>query len=234
MKKNIILPYKHFKTVNNNKNKKNLKIKKAKTIEVEANLKNLTERKKERNIKEKILKKEYNTVNVSKNDENKNIFKTKYDYILQKGKISNGPVELPSDIEIQQNLNQKEWISQKKILKENVKRSDIIKKIKIFNNKKNNNICSNILKKMKENEKELILFPYAKKKQMINKTINTIGPSNGITYLKTSVLSGGNEKNFYNNFINIIRINENKNNLKMKMINIIQNKYVNKAEIDLY
>ena len=234
MKKNIILPYKHFKTVNNNKNKKNLKIKKAKTIEVEPNLKNLTERKKERNIKEKILKKEYNTVNVSKNDENKNIFKTKYDYILQKGKISNGPVELPSDIEIQQNLNQKEWISQKKILKENVKRSDIIKKIKIFNNKKNNNICSNILKKMKENEKELILFPYAKKKQMINKTINTIGPSNGITYLKTSVLSGGNEKNFYNNFINIIRINENKNNLKMKMINIIQNKYVNKAEIDLY
>ena len=234
MKKNIILPYKHFKTVNNNKNKKNLKIKKAKTIEVEPNLKNLTERKKERNIKEKILKKEYNTVNVSKNDENKNIFKTKYDYILQKGKISNGPVELPSDIEIQQNLNQKEWISQKKILKENVKRSDIIKKIKIFNNKKNNNICSNILKKMKENEKELILFPYAKKKQMINKTINTIGPSNGITYLKTSVLSGGNEKNFYNNFINIIRTNENKNNLKMKMINIIQNKYVNKAEIDLY
>ena len=164
MKKNIILPYKHFKTVNNNKNKKNLKIKKAKTIEVEPNLKNLTERKKERNIKEKILKKEYNTVNVSKNDENKNIFKTKYDYILQKGKISNGPVELPSDIEIQQNLNQKEWISQKKILKENVKRSDIIKKIIIFNNKKNNNICSNILKKMKENEKELILFPYAKKK----------------------------------------------------------------------
>ena len=234
MKKNIILPYKHFKTVNNNKNKKKLKIKKAKTIEVEPNLKNLTERKKERNIKEKILKKEYNTVNVSKNDENKNIFKTKYDYILQKGKISNGPVELPSDIEIQQNLNQKEWISQKKILKENVKRSDIIKKIKIFNNKKNNNICSNILKKMKENEKELILFPYAKKKQMINKTINTIGPSNGITYLKTSVLSGGNEKNFYNNFINIIRTNENKNNLKMKMINIIQNKYVNKAEIDLY
>ena len=73
-----------------------------------------------------------------------------------------------------------------------------------------------------------------KKKQMINKTINTIGPSNGITYLKTSVLSGVNEKNFYNNFINIIRINENKNNLKMKMINIIQNKYVNKAEIDLY
>ena len=88
---------------------------------------------------------------------------------------------------------------------------------------------------MKENEKELIIFPYVKQKQTINKTINTIGHSNGITYLKTSLLSGGNENNFYNNFINNIRTNENRNNnLKMNMINFIRNQYINKAEIDLY
>jgi hypothetical protein len=239
-KKNIILSHNKFR-VNNNKNKKNFKIKKAKTIEGDTNSKNLIYNLDERNnipknkniLKGKILIEDYNTINNNKNDENKNIFKTKYDYIVQKGEISNGPVEIPSDIEIQNNLNQKEWSSQKKKLKENVKRSDIIKKIQIFNNKKNNNLCSNILKKMKENEKELIIIPYAKEKQKVYKTINAIGHSNGITYLKISLLSGGNEKNFYNNFINNIRKNENKKNMKMNMLNFILNKYINKAEIDL-
>ena len=238
--KNNILSYNQFKA-SNNKNKKKFKIKKANTIEGDINSKNFNENLDERNdipkiknlLKEKILIKDYNTINNNKNDENKNIFKTKYDYIVQKGEISNGPVEIPSDIEIQNNLNQKEWSSQKKKLKENVKRSDIIKKIQIFNNKKNNNLCLNILKKMKENEKELIIIPYAKEKQKVYKTINAIGHSNGITYLKTSLLSGGNEKNFYNNFINNIRNNENKKNMKMNMLNFILNKYINKAGIDL-
>ena len=68
-----------------------------------------------------------------------------------------------------------------------MKRSDIIKKIKIFNNKKNNDICSDLLKTVKNNEKKLIIFPYAREKQKINKTIHTIGNSNGVTYPKTSI-----------------------------------------------
>lgn len=236
---NIILPYNQYKVPKKNKN--DFKMKKAKTIEGNSHSQNLTENidkrnnisKKKNKLKQKILNKDYNTINTSRTDENKNIFKTKYDYILQKGKMSSGPVEIPSDIEIQQNFNHKEWSSQKKKINENVKRSDIIRKIKIFNNKKNNNLCSNILKQMKENEKKLIIFPYVKKKQTINKTINTIGHSNGITYLKTSLLSGGNEKNFYNKFLNNIRSNENSNNIKMNMINFIRNQYINKAEIDL-
>ena len=246
-KKNIVLSYiNQFKDNNNiNKIKKNYKIKKSKTIENnDINSKNLSESFDKRNkisknknlLKERLLNKEYNkTINTIKNDENKNFFKTKYDYIIQKGKISSRPVEIPSDIEIQKNLNQKEWNSQRKKLTENVKRSDIIKKVKIFNNKKNNNLCSNILKKMKENEKELIVFPYVKEKKPINKKINSIGHSNGITYLKTSLLSGGNENIFYNNFINNIRTKKNRdNNIKMNMFNFIRNQYINRVEIDLY
>ena len=119
-------------------------------------------------------------------------------------------MELPSDIEIQQNLNQKEWNIQKYKPSANVKRSDIIKKIKIFNNKKNNDRCSNLLKKMKSDEKELVIFPYVKEKQKINKTIHAIGHSNGVVYLKTSVLSGGNENTIYNNFMSKIRSAEKK------------------------
>ena len=184
---------------------------------------------KRNNMREKKLNKNY--------EENQNSFNTKYDYILQKSKISNGPVEIPPDIDIQRNFNQKEWISEKKKINANVKRSDIIKKVKIFNNKKNNLECSNLLKKMKENEKHLIIFPYVKEKQKINKTIHTIGHSNGVTYLKTSVLSGGNENNIYNNFMKKIRSDEKKSsirNIKKKMrLNLLPNQYTNKTGINV-
>ena len=116
-----------------------------------------------------------------------------------------------------------------------MKRSDIIKKIKIFNNKKNNDICSDLLKTVKNNEKKLIIFPYAREKQKINKTIHTIGNSNGVTYPKTSLLSGGNENNTYNNFINKIRFDrKNNNDIKMNIrLNLFKNQYPNKAKIDL-
>lgn len=247
-KKVKIYEYNQLKNNNINKNKKF--IKKNITHSIEGNIytypkKNINGNsnekysnktiiaKKQKKLKEKILNQNKAFINNNKSEENRNIFKTKYDYIIEKSKISNGPVEIPPDIEIQNNLNQKEWSSQKKKLNENVKRSDIIKKIKIFNNKKNNDICSHLLKKIKENEKKLIILPYVKEKQKINKTIHTIGHSNGVTYLKTSLLSGGNENNAYNNFINKIRFDEKTNRNLKERLNLIQSQYANKAEIDL-
>ena len=81
-------------------------------------------------------------------------------------------------------------------------------KIKIFNNKKNNDICSNLLKSAMTNEKELITMPYAKEKQKKNKTMNTIGNANGISYPNISIFNGGNNLNVDVNILNIIRDND--------------------------
>jgi len=188
---------------------------------------------KDKNKTKETINENYMTQN--RIDDNKNIFSTKYDYIQQKGKFSNGPVEIPSDLEIQRNLNLKECNNQKCIPTENVKRSDIIKKVKIFNNKKNIDKCTSLLKKVKENEKELIVFPYAKEKQKVNKTIHAIGHSNGITYLKTSLLSGGNENTVSKRFMSIIRTDEGKNKKikKILKLNLFQRQNNNKAQIDL-
>jgi hypothetical protein len=221
--KRNLLPYKEYKFTDKNhniqKNQKAINHNKIKQKEANTYSKNIKEISFEKNeareakyhtrLKDKLIPK--NSTNNNRSEENKNIFSTKYDYILEKGKTTTGPLELPSDIEIQQNLNQKEWNIQKyKPNINNVKRSDIIKKIKIFNNKKNNDRCSNLLKKMRSDEKELVIFPYVKEKQKVNKTIHAIGRSNGVVYLKTSVLSGGNENTIYNNFIGKIRSAERK------------------------
>ena len=224
--KRNLLPYKEYKFGDNNHNIqrnqntiKHNKIKQQKANTYSKNIKEISFEKNEAReakyytrLKDKLIPKISN--NYNRSEENKNIFSTKYDYILEKGKTTTGPLELPSDIEIQQNLNQKEWNIQKIKINEpnvnNVKRSDIIKKIKIFNNKKNNDKCSNLLKKMKSDEKELVIFPYVKEKQKVNKTIHAIGHSNGVVYLKTSVLSGGNENTIYNNFMSKIRSAEKK------------------------
>ena len=224
--KRNLLPYKEYKFGDNNHNIqrnqntiKHNKIKQNKANTYSKNIKEISFEKNEAKeakyytrLKDKLIPK--NSNNYNRSEENKNTFSTKYDYILEKGKTTTGPLELPSDIEIQQNLNQKEWNIQKYKINEpnvnNVKRSDIIKKIRIFNNKKNNDKCSNLLKKMRSDEKELVIFPYVKEKQKVNKTIHTIGHSNGIVYLKTSVLSGGNENTIYNNFIGKIRSAERK------------------------
>ena len=224
---------KENKYYNINKNKNNHEIDYLKNLNKNSYYKNKNE------ImlggKNKLKNKKYNdNININRSEENRKNFKTKYDYIIEKSKNSNGPVEIPPDIEIQTNLNKKELNSQKKKLNEIVKRSDIIKKIKIFNNKKNNDICSILLKEIKDNEKKLIIFPYAKEKQKINKTIHSIGHSNGVTYLKTSLLSGGNENNEYNNFIDKIRSDRKNANRKMNIrLNLLKNKYPNKAKIDL-
>lgn len=76
-------------------------------------------------------------------------------------------------------------------------------KKKGFNNKRNNDMCSNLLKEAQENEKELMNVPYAQEKEKKNKTFLTIGRANGIPYQTMSLFNGGG--NNANNFLNIIR-----------------------------
>ena len=185
--------------------------------------------------------------NKQKNDDSKKkAFHTKYDYILQPGMKSSGPVEIPPDFEIKdENFAkiEKDFAKFTKMRGKSADRIENSKKkirktnVKIFNNRKNNDICSNLLKQSIENGKELSLFPYAKEKQKINKTIDTIGFSNGITYFNTSIFSGGNVNFGDHNIHNIMREN-NKKDKKYRNSKTIKEGYNKKnspslAEINL-
>ena len=80
------------------------------------------------------------------------------------------------------------------------------------NNKKNNDLCSALLKAAMQNEKELYLIPYATKKEKVNKTFHTIGDANGISYQNISTVNGNLIGDTY---VNIIRDDDRKSiNLK--------------------
>ena len=88
------------------------------------------------------------------------------------------------------------------------------KGVNIFNNKKNNTLCSELLRSTMNNEKKLILIPYAKKKEKIKKTFHTIGDANGIPYPKVGVINGillGEQ-----NYVNIIRDDDRKSLISSK------------------
>ena len=104
-------------------------------------------------------------------------------------------------------------------------------KIKIFNNKKNNGICSDLLKSAINQEKELIMMPYAKEKEKINKTLNTIGNAHGISYPTCSVINGILTQD--KNYLAIIREDDRKKNKKKKnkLLSGIRKEYI--AEINL-
>ena len=104
-------------------------------------------------------------------------------------------------------------------------------KIKIFNNKKNNGICSDLLKSAINQEKELIMMPYAKEKEKINKTLNTIGNAHGISYPTCSVINGILTQD--KNYLAIIREDDRKKNKKKKnkLLSNIRKEYI--AEINL-
>ena len=104
-------------------------------------------------------------------------------------------------------------------------------KIKIFNNKKNNGICSDLLKSAINQEKELIMMPYAKEKEKINKTLNTIGNAHGISYPTCSVINGILTQD--KNYLAIIREDDRKKNKKKKnkLLGGIRKEYI--AEINL-
>ena len=87
-------------------------------------------------------------------------------------------------------------------------------KFEMFNTPKNNDICSQLLQATMNNEKKLLLVPYAKQKEKIKKTFNTIGNSNGITYSEYRIING-NEKD-KENIANIIREDNRKSVSKKK------------------
>ena len=135
--------------------------------------------------------------------------------------------------------NQKDKSSEKMVIKvdekiqqeiEKEKVQEKRQKSKIFNNKKNNNICSDLLKTTINQEKELILIPYAKEKQKINKTLNTIGNAHGIPYPNCSVIKGFLTKD--RNYLAIIREGDKKIKIKNNKLKGNNNKQ-NKVEINL-
>ena len=116
-------------------------------------------------------------------------------------------------------INQHEPIKEKK------------KKVNIFNNKKNNGLCSDLLKSAINTEKELYHVPYSKKKQKINKTLNTIGRANGISYPICNVINGILTPD--KNYLAIIRDeNKKKETVRTHEFTISKLKYTT-AEIDL-
>ena len=80
-------------------------------------------------------------------------------------------------------------------------------------------------------EKELIIIPYAKEKQKINKTLNTIGNAHGISYPTCSVIKGVLTKD--KNYLAIIRDDDKKGNKKRKSKNMTNIKKKSKAKINL-
>ena len=118
----------------------------------------------------------------------------------------------------------------KEILKDEMKKEKNAKPL-IFNNKKNNKDCSDLLKYAINTEKQLLVVPYPKEKQKKVKTLNEIGRANGISYPTNRVIKG--TLSDENNYKAIIREdNTNKYNSKKHKLLFSRLKY-NTAEINL-
>ena len=101
----------------------------------------------------------------------------------------------------------------------------------IFNNKKNNKDCSDLLKNAINTEKQLLVLPYPKEKQKKAKTLNEIGRANGISYPTNRIIKGAISDE--NNYKAIIRDdNYNKFSPKTPKLSINRLKYTT-AEINL-
>ena len=87
-------------------------------------------------------------------------------------------------------------------------------KFEKYNTPNNNDICSQLLRTTMDNEKKLLLIPYAKQKEKIKKTFNTIGNSNGITYSEYRIINGNEDDN--ENIVNILREDNRKSASKRK------------------
>ena len=116
------------------------------------------------------------------------------------------------------------------IIKDEAKNEKKLKSL-IFNNKKNNNICSNLLKSVINNEKQLLVIPYPKEKQKKVKTLDEIGRANGISYPDYSIIKGVITE--FNNYKEFLRDDDdNKYNSKTHKLTLSRLKY-NTAKIDL-
>ena len=162
-----------------------------------------------KNLNKMLLEKEMNEIKKKleqkkkrKEKKEKESEKAANDYIKFKNKILD---------ENYQNIYQKQLSKETNSNRLSLENDDIYEK---FNTPSNNDICSQLLKSTMNNEKQLLLVPYAKKKEKIKKTFNTIAKLNGVSYSEFRVIKGTEMDN--NNIYNIIRDDDRKSLSKRK------------------
>ena len=182
-------------------------------IQNEDNIQNKSQKrqknKDKKNLNKMFLEKEMNEIKKKleqkkkrKEKKEKESEKAANDYIKFKNKILN---------ENYQNIYQKQLSKETNSNRLSLENDDIYEK---FNTPSNNDICSQLLKSTMNNEKQLLLVPYAKKKEKIKKTFNTIAKLNGVSYSEFRVIKGTEMDN--NNIYNIIRDDDRKSLSKRK------------------
>ena len=182
-------------------------------IQNEDNIQNKSQKrqknKDKKNLNKMFLEKEMNEIKKKleqkkkrKEKKEKESEKAANDYIKFKNKILN---------ENYQNIYQKQLSKETNSNRLSLENDGIYEK---FNTPSNNDICSQLLKSTMNNEKQLLLVPYAKKKEKIKKTFNTIAKLNGVSYSEFRVIKGTEMDN--NNIYNIIRDDDRKSLSKRK------------------
>ena len=157
----------------------------------------------QRRLNKKLIEKE--------NSEIKKKLKQKKEFLEKKEKEKEK--ELSNKLKNNKRVNRND-IKLLDNIENNLKKSKINDNFVLFNTSANIDICSQLLKASINNEKQLLFIPYAKKKEKIKKTFNTIGNSNGISYYDYQIIKKDDSDN--KNMFNIIREDNKKNLSKMK------------------
>ena len=187
--KEVIIQEKEFNIQNKEKKEKNEKREKKKKMNKDKrNLNQILLERELNEIKKKLEKKQKQKQN--QEQEQEKIKKREVKKIRNNYNYNNN-----QEINFIQGSEISSKISPRRILQKN-------ETIDKFNTPSNNDICSQLLQATMDNEKKLYLVPYAKKKEKVKKTFNTIGKSNGIPYSDYSVIKG---IEINNNVLNMIR-----------------------------
>ena len=186
----------NIKKVRRNKNyEKQLIVNKNKLVQEQE----LNKAKKEKKVEQDKNKKYLNKMLLERE---MNEIKKKLEQKKKKNqdKISDKKNKLNNDNLKKLNVPKRTEVNIKLPPKKSIEKENTLEK---FNIPSNNDICSKLLQSTLENEKQLLLVPYAKQKEKIKKTFNTIGKLNGISYSEYRIIKGIELDNKY--IINIIR-----------------------------
>ena len=167
----------------------------------------------QRRLNKKLIEKE--------NNEIKKKLKQKKEFLEKKEKEKEK--ELSNKLKNNKRVNRND-IKLLDNIENNLKKSKINDNFVLFNTSANIDICSQLLKASINNEKQLLFIPYAKKKEKIKKTFNTIGNSNGISYYDYQIIKKDDSDN--KNMFNIIREDNKKNLSKMKNYAVTSPKFL--------
>ena len=167
----------------------------------------------QRRLNKKLIEKE--------NNEIKKKLKQKKEFLEKKEKEKEK--ELSNKLKNNKRVNRND-IKLLDNIENNLKKSKINDNFVLFNTSANIDICSQLLKASINNEKQLLFIPYAKKKEKIKKTFNTIGNSNGISYYDYQIIKKDDSDN--KNVLNIIREDNKKNLSKMKNYAVTSPKFL--------